>query len=85
MSAPTSPPRARRYIAGVLPNTSENMVRWITEPHGVDPLSAMPDLGVSEGVARDIATYLYEAAPEHTPAPRREDAPGEGEALLAAD
>jgi hypothetical protein len=25
----------------------------------VDPLTAMPDLGVSEADARDIASYLY--------------------------
>ncbi|CUH40054.1 Cytochrome c oxidase subunit 2 precursor [Jannaschia seosinensis] len=50
---------SRRYIAGVLSNTPENMVRWITEPQAVDPLSAMPDLGVSEFDARDMAAYLY--------------------------
>lgn len=49
----------RRYIAGVLPNTPANMLRWLRDPKKVDPLSAMPDLGVSEQDARDIAAFLY--------------------------
>jgi mono/diheme cytochrome c family protein len=49
----------RTYIAGVLPNTPGNMVHWIQHPTRVDPLSAMPDLGVTEQDARDIAAYLY--------------------------
>ena len=53
---------ARKYIAGVLPNTPENMVRWIMNPQEVDPLSAMPDLGVNEDIARDMAAYLYKIA-----------------------
>ena len=36
---------ARRvYLAGVLPNTPENMARWIRAPQTVDPRTAMPDL-----------------------------------------
>lgn len=61
-NAPVGPPLAgigaRGFIAGVLPNTSDNMVRWLRSPQSVDPLSAMPDLGVSEQDARDIAAYL---------------------------
>src|SRR5690606_11923517 len=49
----------RQYIAGVLPNTPANMLRWLRDPTKVDPLSAMPDLGVSEQDARDIAAFLY--------------------------
>jgi cytochrome c2 len=49
----------RAYIAGVLTNTPEHLVRWIVDPRGVDPLTAMPITGVSEREARDIATYLY--------------------------
>ena len=52
----------RKYIAGVLPNTRDNMVRWIMNPQEVDPLSAMPDLGVSEDLARDMTAYLYSIA-----------------------
>lgn len=49
----------RRFIGGVLPNTPENMVRWLRNPRAVDPQSAMPDLGLSEQDARDIAAFLY--------------------------
>ncbi|MFW7341578.1 c-type cytochrome [Pollutimonas sp. H1-120] len=49
----------RQYIAGVLPNTPTNMVRWLRDPAKVDPLSAMPDLGLSEQDARDIAAFLH--------------------------
>jgi cytochrome c2 len=48
----------RVYLAGVLPNTAENMVRWIREPQRVDPLTAMPDLQVPERHARDMVVYL---------------------------
>ena len=49
----------RSYIAGVLPNTPENMVRWIVSPPAVDSLTAMPDMGVTTAEARDITSYLY--------------------------
>ena len=50
---------SRMYIGGVLQNKPANLVRWIRDPTAVDPRSAMPDLGVDEGDARDIAAYLY--------------------------
>ena len=50
---------SRMYIAGVLPNTPDNMIRWVQHPRDVDPLTAMPNLGVTDGDARDIAGYLY--------------------------
>ena len=49
----------RSYIAGRLPNTPANLVRWIRDPQAIEPGTAMPDLGASEGQARDIAAYLY--------------------------
>ena len=49
----------RTYIAGVMTNTPDNMVHWIRDPRGVDPLTAMPNLGVTDADARDIAGYLY--------------------------
>ncbi|MDR5835940.1 c-type cytochrome [Caballeronia sp. LZ034LL] len=50
----------RAYIAGKLPNTPENVQTWIRFPQRVVPGNAMPDLGVSERDARDIAAYLYQ-------------------------
>jgi cytochrome c len=49
----------RQYIAGELPNTPENMMKWIQRPHQVEPHTAMPDMNVSEQDSRDIAAYLY--------------------------
>ncbi len=49
----------RWSIAGRLPNTPENLVRWIMHPQEVAPGTLMPDLGVPERQARDIAAYLY--------------------------
>lgn len=48
----------RTLIAGVLPNTPENMERWLMEPKAIAPRSAMPDLGVTAQDARDIAAFL---------------------------
>jgi cytochrome c2 len=49
----------RSYIAGNLPNAPDNLIRWVMDPHAVEPGTAMPDLGVSEQQARDVAAYLY--------------------------
>lgn len=49
----------RTYIAGVLVNTPDNLVCWIRNPQAVDPQTAMPDTGVNQADARDIAAYLY--------------------------
>lgn len=51
--------REPAYIAGVLPNSPQNLVIWIQKPKDVDPKTAMPNLGVTETDARDIAAYLY--------------------------
>ena len=50
---------SRIYIAGVLTNTPDNLIEWIQNPPGVDPRTAMPNLGVEGTAARDIAAYLY--------------------------
>ena len=50
---------SRVYLAGRLQNTPDNMILWIQNPQGVDDKTAMPNLGVSDADARDIASYLY--------------------------
>ncbi len=50
---------SRSFIAGQLPNTPENMVRWLMDPPGVEPGTAMPSIVRNEQAARDIAAYLY--------------------------
>ncbi|CAP43555.1 c-type cytochrome [Bordetella petrii] len=49
---------SRAYLAGVLPNTPANLVRWLRDPPAIAPRTAMPDMGLSEADARDIAAYL---------------------------
>lgn len=49
----------RVYLAGVLPNTPENMLGFIRAPQEAAPRTAMPDLGVTEEHARDMVAYLY--------------------------
>ena len=48
----------RSFIAGELANTPENLVRWITDPKAVEPGTDMPNLGVTDQEARNIAAYL---------------------------
>jgi cytochrome c2 len=51
--------RSQSYVAGVLPNSAANLVKWIQHPRAIDPKTAMPELGVSEVEARNMAAYLY--------------------------
>ncbi|HEV8580441.1 MAG TPA: c-type cytochrome [Thermoanaerobaculia bacterium] len=50
---------SRTHLAGRLPNTPDNLMRWIRDPQGIQPGTAMPSLGVTERDGRDIAAYLY--------------------------
>ena len=50
---------SRVYLAGRIENTPENMMKWIRTPQDVQPGTAMPNMGVSEKDARDIAAFLY--------------------------
>jgi mono/diheme cytochrome c family protein len=61
-TVPVGPPLdrmgVRSFIGGVLENTPGNMVRWLRTPQHFVPDGAMPDLGVTERDARDMAAYL---------------------------
>lgn len=59
VGAPLGGIATRSYVGGALPNTPANMVAWIQHPQRIDPATAMPDLGLSDAEARDVATYLY--------------------------
>lgn len=47
------------YIAGVLPNQPPDLILWLMDPPAIDPRTAMPDFGIDEVDARDLASYLY--------------------------
>lgn len=51
--------RERRLIAGVVPNDTQRLITWLTVPQAIAPGSAMPNMGVTDGEARDMAAYLY--------------------------
>jgi cytochrome c len=51
--------RNQMYISGVLMNTPENLTAWLRNPRDIDQRTAMPDLGISQEEADDIAAYLY--------------------------
>jgi mono/diheme cytochrome c family protein len=48
----------QHYIAGVLPNTQANLIKWIANPRAVSPQTLMPDMAVPETHATEIATFL---------------------------
>jgi cytochrome c len=48
----------RSIIAGLLANTPESMIEWIRHPQKVSPGTAMPDMGVTDQDAQDMAAYL---------------------------
>lgn len=50
---------SRLYLAGHFANVPQNMILWIRFPQQLKPQTAMPNLGVSDRDARDIAAFLY--------------------------
>lgn len=49
----------RTMIAGELPNSPDNLVHWIRNPKAIEPGTAMPNLGLTDYEAHDVAAYLY--------------------------
>ena len=49
----------RSLLAGQIPNTPDNLMMWIQHPQMVRPGSDMPEMGVTDQDARNIASYLY--------------------------
>jgi cytochrome c len=47
------------YLPGGLANTPANLMLWIQHPRAMEPKTAMPELGVTDADARDLAAYLY--------------------------
>ncbi|HZX40972.1 MAG TPA: hypothetical protein VFE93_03980, partial [Myxococcaceae bacterium] len=46
-------------LAGLLENTPTRMIRWIQHPRAIVPGNVMPETGVPEQDARDMAASLY--------------------------
>jgi cytochrome c2 len=47
------------YLPGGLANEPDSLVHWLRVPRHVVPSTAMPELGLGEQEARDVAAYLY--------------------------
>jgi putative membrane protein len=56
---PLSRIASRVYIAGMRRNTPEDMIAWLRDPQAIVPGNAMPNMGLDQRDARDVATYLY--------------------------
>jgi len=53
----------RHDIVGALPNTPEDLSRWIRDPKSIYPETAMPVLDISKQEALDMIAYLYSLPP----------------------
>ena len=51
----------RVYIGRGVPNSTDNMIRWIRSPQSFAPGSAMPDMQVTAADAADMVAFLYRA------------------------
>jgi cytochrome c len=50
----------RPTIAGeTIQNTPDNLTRWIQDPPSLKPGTRMPNLGLTQQEARDLAAFLY--------------------------
>jgi cytochrome c len=49
----------RTMIAGQLPNSPDNLARWLKNPRAVEPGTAMPNLGLTDDETHDVSAYLY--------------------------
>lgn len=60
--ATVGPPLAgfatRGLVGGVVRNDTEHLAQWLQDPRAIDPKSGMPNLGIDENEARDIAAFL---------------------------
>jgi cytochrome c1 len=62
ISGEAGPPLAqfskRTVIAGMLPNSPDNLAYWLRFPQRIVPGNSMPNTGLTESEARDAAAYL---------------------------
>jgi cytochrome c len=49
----------RTIIAGLLPNTPDNLMTWLKAPQSVVAGNAMPNMDLNDHDVRDVAAYLY--------------------------
>lgn len=49
---------SRTFIAGEFPNNPQNLIHWVASPTSMKPKTLMPDLGLTEEQATNVARYL---------------------------
>jgi cytochrome c1 len=49
----------RTIVAGLLPNTPENLRAWLKDPQAIVPGNAMPNSELTDNEAKDVAAFLY--------------------------
>jgi cytochrome c553 len=57
----------RSFLAGQLPNNTEVLVAFLQDPPALVPQTGMPDVGLNDQEARDIAAFLLTLEPSHAP------------------
>ena len=45
-------------VVTMVPNTPDNLIKWLQNPQAVDPQNAMPNLGLTSDQSNDIAAFL---------------------------
>jgi cytochrome c oxidase subunit 2 len=50
---------SQQVIAGRLPNSRRNLMRWVTHAQAIEPGGVMPDIPLSRRQAAAVADYLY--------------------------
>ena len=48
----------RGYVAGVLPNTRDNLIRFLRDPAAIAPRTAMPAPALDDAQLRHVAAFL---------------------------
>lgn len=49
----------RAFVAGILPNSPENLARFLADPDEIRPGTAMPDLQLNDEDIAAIVAYLF--------------------------
>ena len=49
----------RHFVAGTQPNEPDALIAFLLDPQGTRPGTAMPNVGLTEKEATNIAAYLY--------------------------
>jgi cytochrome c len=49
----------RAFVAGDQPNDPQHLIAWVQHPQALQPGVGMPEMGLTDAQARDVAAFLY--------------------------